>query len=389
METPGSDESLHFIHFGCWNQGGCSEDGTNPLSLVMQKLKTQIRKHSIQFLTVAGDNYYPIKTGKGDAKTKTILPGDLVSGFACLPKNIPIYLLLGNHDLDNSKSLQIKSETGEESKADNCFILKKEGELIDELNLIRPKNEDRKLVMHKLVGSTLIIMIDTTMYDLEDRPDKPDPTFLCYDKAIGTSDEIPSTTASLMNLQKEEVESIIAPISENSIQNIIVIGHHPLFVIKTKKENPQEFILDKAYSLFYDTLFSKYKENPVIKYHYLCADFHSYQSGIITLSSPDEPDSIMNIHQEIVGTGGTELDDDVDLSKRKTKDIDINHMRISYDVKRNSKSYGFLDCKIINGIADFKFKTLLRTSITEKTLSLKGGRKTRKRIRHNLPRITR
>lgn len=57
---------LQFIHFGCWNQGGCSIDGTNPLSRVMKKLRDYVKskRNHAQFITIAGDNYYPLREGK-------------------------------------------------------------------------------------------------------------------------------------------------------------------------------------------------------------------------------------------------------------------------------------------------------------------------------------
>ena len=52
---------MKFVHFGCWNNGLCSESGTNGLSIMTKKLNEHILTNSIEFLTVAGDNYYPKK----------------------------------------------------------------------------------------------------------------------------------------------------------------------------------------------------------------------------------------------------------------------------------------------------------------------------------------
>ena len=79
-------QSTDFIHFGCWNQGLCDmvEKG-NPLSNVMFTLNEYINHINIDFITVAGDNYYPnkIKNSNGN-KIKRIYDTNLKSGFDCL-----------------------------------------------------------------------------------------------------------------------------------------------------------------------------------------------------------------------------------------------------------------------------------------------------------------
>ena len=50
---------MKFIHFGCWGE----LDKTNKVIDVLQKLNNyiDIEHQNIQFITLAGDNYYPIK----------------------------------------------------------------------------------------------------------------------------------------------------------------------------------------------------------------------------------------------------------------------------------------------------------------------------------------
>ena len=84
---------MKFIHFGCWNKGECTRDAiANDLSRVMSKLNTYIGTNPIDFIVVAGDNYYPTT----DDKT-IINQGYLESGFACLPSNVPKYILYGTN----------------------------------------------------------------------------------------------------------------------------------------------------------------------------------------------------------------------------------------------------------------------------------------------------
>ena len=201
-----STQPSHFVHFGCWNQGICSEEGSNPISRVMKKLRNFVTSTSPEFVMVAGDNYYPKKTGKDIDKKKLINNSDLESGFNCLPKDVPIYLLLGNHDLDTGGNLRLLSESNEEEVTEPCHILNKENALLTGLGLKRPRDQGRKLVMYTLLDNTLILMIDTTMYDM--KPNKPNESLLCYDKEINEPVSY-NTIPALMELQVAEIESIL------------------------------------------------------------------------------------------------------------------------------------------------------------------------------------
>jgi predicted MPP superfamily phosphohydrolase len=411
-----SQQLIRFIHFGCWNQGDCTEEGTNPLSRVMKKLRNFIRNKVPNFIIISGDNYYPIKRGKGPEKKKLINNNDLESGFNCLPKDIPIYLLLGNHDLDNGTDLKILSETGEEKDAEPCHILNEENKLIEKLAINRPKKQGKKLVMYKLEGNMLILMIDTTMYDM--KPNKPNASLSCYDNEInGTTKEINETTSyktisELMELQKSEIEEIINDIDNDigisSLRYVVISGHHPLIYLKIKDNELRLSYLNNAYNLFYNTIFNKLKTNSSILYYYLCADLHNYQVGDIVLkpseeSTSEESTREMIIHQEIVGTGGTKLDMLVPENKENKLPItneNINGFTITYSMTKSKAGYGFIDCKVLEDKIDFIFihsddKTLTRTirnslkpTIT-RSLKKEGGKKTRKRVKRNLLQITR
>ena len=80
----------NFIHFGCWNNlnKGCLE---NVMTLLQDRL-TSSDLPIIDFLTVAGDNYYPKKEQLADKKKKkVIIPKLLHAGIELLPEYIPIY----------------------------------------------------------------------------------------------------------------------------------------------------------------------------------------------------------------------------------------------------------------------------------------------------------
>ena len=99
----------------------------------MRALRHFITVHQRDFMIVAGDNYYPdiskVKDKSGNKiKIKKIVKKNLCSGLDCLPKNIPTYLLLGNHDLEDKIKLEIEEnefiEYNKDTKKLECCILK-------------------------------------------------------------------------------------------------------------------------------------------------------------------------------------------------------------------------------------------------------------------------
>ena len=75
----------NFIHFGCWNN--LNKKGN--LKPVMDKLQSRLNNPDlpqIDFISVAGDNYYPDKLKpkiKTDGKKKIIKPDLLEMGSIC------------------------------------------------------------------------------------------------------------------------------------------------------------------------------------------------------------------------------------------------------------------------------------------------------------------
>ena len=225
---------MKFIHFGCWNKGLCvflnkvnnqynhlvqteisSAENTSRnvgtkysnMSYVLQNLRNNVNKNqenSIEFIIIAGDNYYPDKVkikkvtkskNNDNLKLKSIIVKNLLSGFDCLPKNIETFILLGNHDIENINSSNIKikysnipeitkhqnvilnnyrnyltpnksnlnnliirSSTNREAK--KCLIYK-----IQELYAISQENLNLiyNNVGFRIINSTLVIMIDTNL----------------------------------------------------------------------------------------------------------------------------------------------------------------------------------------------------------------------------------
>jgi predicted CopG family antitoxin len=356
-----------FIHFGCWNNGLCDKKkGTNDVSKVMNELNKYARKN-INFISIAGDNYYPEKIKKekekekeesgkkeengkkekgkkkeGD-KIKIIHTNELVSGFNCLPDNVEINMILGNHDLEtnisNKEQLYIEDENQMEDM-NNCFILN------TEITKARKKHINFVLQkIYELSENTLIIMIDTSMY--EDDAINYIPCYNEYFQKNGVIDLPITNIIDLQNMQQKYIidlqklqrDNILHKLEElnKTYSNIIIIGHHPITGWKKKNKNN---ILIHPPIKFIELLMSIYKKHPSSKYYYLCADLHLYQQGTIKI------DDKMVIEQYIVGTGGAELDTAIDVEPGKTINSDMNIL--SYEMKQNIRTNGFLHC-IENG----------------------------------------
>jgi len=152
---------MKFIHFGCWNKDNCNLTlKNNGISQTMSKLNDFIKKNKdIEFITIAGDNYYPDKkkdkvTGK---KEKTMITNNFLSGVECLPKHILKYVLLGNHEFDKVKV--------DGNDVDKCYLFNFEKNIFNKLNNTIFFND----VIYRIFGNnTLIIMIDTTLYEMYD-----------------------------------------------------------------------------------------------------------------------------------------------------------------------------------------------------------------------------
>ena len=178
-----------FAFFGCWNEthypSKYPEENDAPcfkiqenetktkcdeFSSVLQEIKQQ---SDIDFLVVAGDNYYPLKKKDDNGnKTKTFDPIDFKKGFEAL-KSIdkPTYLLIGNHDVDNiapkdkpkkekSKKEKPKKEGGNLEGKD-CRIIDAEIEFVRDSKIKMFDYKTKLIVKEMQETNTLCIMVDT------------------------------------------------------------------------------------------------------------------------------------------------------------------------------------------------------------------------------------
>ena len=369
----------HFLHFGCWNKGqnfyisGETERETldNPevasnLTNVMRKLNEVTDEIRPEFIIVAGDNYYPNKINSIDekgreSKIKLFDEEDMKSGFEGLPKNVEIDVIMGNHDYETNL-LVTKDNMTETS----CKILKLEYDLEKQ-----PDNNLNILVnkARKFNDSTLIIMIDTTIYSDDDAPAvvncyKLHPSFKTG--MVGqnlTIDSIRENQANFMN------DSIMTNV-DDSLKNIIIVGHHPITVFKLLKkqgaklvDEPGAPLIDALYKNIFEVVKKMDKE---MNYFYLCADLHQYQIGNISIC-PQGSSEKMLIKQYTVGTGGADQDpfpfSKSDISEKRDRLVfeqngvtyNLDYLMMPEELELSGSMYGFLQCTGNGDNLSFKF----------------------------------
>ena len=297
---------MKIIHFGCWNLGKCAKDETNGLTTMTKLLNKYCTENKdINFISIAGDNYYPNKSEVDGLKVKKINKENLLSGFGCLPDDVTKYVILGNHDIEDIT-------VNDEGKIDKCESLSIQQTL--SLNIF---NDIIKIE----IEDCLILMIDTTLYEIQDTSVNISDT--CYKQIPLFRDKTKEskTIQDLINYQNSEVNKLI---NETTKDNIIIIGHHPIIGVRhsTKLGKTQIFNSDGLGNLF---KLIKTRKNLI----YMCADIHAYQEGTVKIND-------LNIHQFIVGTGGAEQD----LVPATLEKINLDY--IEYEVINQNNAYGFL-----------------------------------------------
>ena len=398
-----------FVFFGCWN----SLNKKSNLENSMTTLKTHLYKNpEIRFVVVGGDNFYPDKSKKKEQKeekdksekkkdkekdksekkkdkdkdksneeekdkecTKIINLEQMEKGFNLLPKDIPIYMLLGNHDLEtnaiNEKKFCIQNgEAQKPEKPNRCTILQHEKYLASlNNNIMFGTNFDH------IINNTLLLMIDTIMYDTKES----ELYVPCYAIQLGLMENnTPPTIEYLRHMQNELIKDKVTKALKNGINNIIIMGHHPITGHKVKKEECILTNLEQPFVEMWKSVLDIIVDS-TISIHYLCADIHNYQKSVIQFNSHQGK----VIHQYIVGTGGTELDAKEHLHCPKR--IQSGDTIITYNLQNFNTSHGFLDCDCSSERPIFTFiPTIMKAEgrTKRKTRTKRKKRQTlRKRIK--------
>ena len=354
-----------FLHFGCWNNMNEKKGKVvGNLNLVMKKLKKYLTDLAYYekkpFLVLAGDNYYPEKQKSekdSEKKEKIIHLQKMLDGFNSLPTDIEINMILGNHDLEtNGKKKTLFVNNVNTNEKNDCYILNNEMRHVLNTNETQTETNFHFVLFKEemLKNGTLLLMLDTSMYGID-----VDKYLPCY--SVFLKHQVKNAQF-LIDMQNEFIKSTIEKYSEN-IQNIIMVGHHPIIGIKNKKvkkdtaTNELELEILNDIPAFMETLkMIKNVVNREVEYFYLCADLHLFQKGIIHINHDE-----MKINQYIVGTGGTELDDDIlkelSTNKKYTRKSDDT----TYEVLENEHDFGFLECIIKDGPPIFTFISATKT----------------------------
>lgn len=339
---------MSFIHFGCWNKGLCtaleeanSNTPTTNLTRVMRQLRKNVSNQSnkkVDFVVIAGDNYYPDKKKINGKKVKTIVLKDLLSGFNCLPDNLFTFLLLGNHDIENIKNQPIFQLNKSE-----CFIYQFQKWYSENVkrNLILVAKDVVSNQMH----NTQIILIDSNLYD-------PNITknIDCY-KIIRNNANQSNASANtfFQNLLTKQTEQVANIINNTTAENIIIIGHHPIVSLKMKKKSNGTAKEDPFYLLNMLELFT----TPNKKYFYLCADTHLYQKGTITFSlSPNASSPEITIEQYVCGTGGANKNNSPNYSLPYT--LSLTQTTYTIQESKSVNGYLYVDCNQETPTFNFK-----------------------------------
>jgi len=353
---------MSFIHFGCWNKGKCdlNENGINGMSSVMKTLiHTEVAPN---FYIIAGDNYYPSKRKGAKGKYNILDKEKFKSGFDCaekLTEKAPVYMLMGNHDLQYENALY-DSQSNE--KLDKCAVTTIQVQ--DKYKEVFNFNVFRKL----LNDHTLILFINSMLYTTDRQV-----LFDCF-KKFRYSDANRLENIDDIQHFEEKIIGILANYysTEEDIKNIIIVGHEPILSRRNhKKSAKQKIPLIKSGIEFLNTIYSKF---PEANKYYLCADVHQYQKGKVIIG-----DNI--ITQYVVGTGGTDCDLDCATPDAAMEDISVGHIdpiTIRFQLEECQQNFGYLLCQCEEGdTLKFTYKSVAGCEVN----TISGGRRRKKKTR--------
>ena len=294
--------------FGCWNKMIVIDDRV-PLFDVVAYL--QLHQDEYSDLIILGDNYYPlgekeqkqtVKLANGEKiKVKSInfIQEDFDRGFKGIESlGIPNkYLIMGNHDIEDTILQDCKGLTQQLSKTDKFTIPFPFGSVVKSIGSINYK----------------YIFIDTTIYSL------PNSEINCIFK---TTNHQPSQVILDQN------QFLLTELSDPSINYFLIFGHEPLLAVKTSSSTPEKVggVTNLAELLL--------SINPKKDITYVCADVHMYQSGIISSTNHENKNTIKQI---ICGTGGGDKDYYTAPNKIFTEN------NIQFELKEMMDSFGYVE----------------------------------------------
>lgn len=375
---------------------------SNGVSAVITEMDVYVSRMDVKpaFVAVAGDNYYPKidEATETTPKKKYFNETELKSGFACLRDfqrrhNIPIDIIGGNHDTENTldfeiatsasrrrKSASVSASVSSSSrrrqsvayKANECLITR------TEINMAKSALMSFTMFNCRLFGAgnhTLVLMLDSNIY-IENMAKLKD----CYlpllrntvrhlknsrmypaqlnvnafaetiQDAVADFERVASVET-LRSVQLAWVNHILeAATRVGTIKNVVIVAHHPLAYHKIKKnktlfqtgadnDGGAEYL--KLCQHIYGHFISGQAQ-----FFYSCADLHTYQAGTVVLAAAHGASPPIRINQQIAGTGGTTLETEYattgSLQGQGPATTTIDGVAITYDMVVASHSHGFL-----------------------------------------------
>ena len=374
----------NFITFGCWNKGNCipGPELSNPLSRVIAKMDSYIRtpgKELPSFVCVAGDNYYPEIVGKGPDKKKHLSIPDLRSGFDCLSEfqkkhpSIPIDIIAGNHDTENTNKMTV-IQGSTHVVEEPCIITKAE---ID--STMHHHNMNFTMFNYRIINNTLVIMLDSNIYC----ETLGDEELQCYTLLVNHTlstlkleklhDGSPITVDQLKVIQGAWLDRMYGSIGTRKFANVVIVAHHPLALYKVKNKECRYDIVEKDYLEFCHSIYTHLRDrNNSLHFFYSCADLHTYQSGTVTIHHASDHSDTITISQEIAGTGGAHLETEYANMQPECSSVHTSKL-VEYHMTKINHNHGFLHWLIDSGSGNLSATFIPVDSVLSGSASASGS----------------
>lgn len=333
-----------FIHLGCWGELKNEEYNKNPVYHVLHTIQNET---NTDFIVFAGDNYYPKKIEHNDVKYKIHNKNKIKTLMSHISK-IPIhkYILYGNHEITDYTY-------------DITHGISNSGQYCASMNIsLQYQNNDmtffKNVISETRYEDTIILMIDTTSFET-----KKNENTQCY-KQNDILNGLPHFKYNRI-IQLMQIITLLNKFKNR--KNIIFIGHHPLHTSYNKKINVQHTLLIELFRDINVFVNNRLDSSNVF---YLCADTHLYEKSHVIIDN-------MKIHQYIVGTGGTTLDNIIDEKM---------YQNDNYTIIEQVKRHGYLKCILKNKEWVFTFIPVINTPTyggTYKIKKLKTKQKTKRK----------
>ena len=304
-----------FIFFGCWNNINCSKkEKTLNRNVVLALLK---KLYSNMPIVLAGDNWYSqkIKLSKSlQAVNASTSENQNIGKF----KFYPLYVLETGYkklfEISNKIDIVLGNHDINPDKLNDFYALDK----CDQLGCMVKAQTD--IISKILLGHSSHSSHSSHIKDVYDYNDVK--LYVCKPHIEEKSKGIFFLYLNTNIFEAKDVSSIntyrelvIRELIGKKIKLLFIVGHHPFFGLKKKKQKKKEgestpkaeFIINKVADLYFKEKADESKVEAInrflnifIKYKsiYLCADIHNFQ--ICKLSS--------NLCMVICGSGGASRD---------------------------------------------------------------------------------